>query len=418
MTQADDDTYHLIMSDKEKLLDIDNPLRFIFSHTALREGWDNPNVFQICTLNETKSEMKKRQEIDRGLRLAVNQEGVRTYDRNINRLTVVANESYNDFAKALQNELQEDCGVDFSGRIKPKRERVAVKYRKGFEADPLFLAIWDRIKAKTTYKVNYDTAELIKDAASAVKRMPPVKAPSIRSTKTTMLLNDSGVQAEYKGDKLKILKSDYVIPDVLSYVQNRTELTRSTIMRILEKSGRLSDLAVNPQLFMDSLVAQIQRILQDVMIDGIEYHKIGGSAYEMRLFEDSELEIYKNDLTFEVSNADKTIYEKYVPLDSSVESEFAKACESDDQIRFYFKLPDWFKIPTPIGNYNPDWAVVFEDDKRVYFVAETKETGTPSVDIYKLRIEEQQKIKCAEAHFRQFNDVKYRVVNKVGDLVQ
>ena len=92
--------------------------------------------------------------------------------------------------------------------------------------------------------------------------------------------------------------------------------------------------------------------------------------------------------------------------------------ESDDQIRFYFKLPDWFKIPTPIGNYNPDWAVVFEDDKRVYFVAETKETGTPSVDIYKLRIEEQQKIKCAEAHFRQFNDVKYRVVNKVGDLVQ
>ena len=193
-----------------------------------------------------------------------------------------------------------------------------------------------------------------------------------------MLLNDSGVQAEYKGDKLKILKSDYVIPDVLSYVQNRTELTRSTIMKILEKSGRLSDLAVNPQLFMDSVVVQIQRILQDVMIDGIEYHKIGDSAYEMRLFEDSELEIYKNDLTFEVSNADKTIYEKYVPLDSSVESEFAKACESDDQIRFYFKLPDWFKIPTPIGNYNPDWAIVFEDDKRVYFVAETKETGTPS----------------------------------------
>ena len=116
------------------------------------------------------------------------------------------------------------------------------------------------------------------------------------------------------------------------------------------------------------------------------FQVIGDSAYEMRLFEDSELEIYKNDLTFEVSNADKTIYEKYVPLDSSVESEFAKA--------------------------------VLEDDKRVYFVAETKETGTPSVDIYKLRIEEQQKIKCAEAHFRQFNDVKYRVVNKVGDLLQ
>lgn len=418
LTQADDDTYRLIMSDKEKLLDIDNPLRFIFSHTALREGWDNPNVFQICTLNETKSEMKKRQEIGRGLRLAVNQEGVRTYNRNVNRLTVVANESYNDFAKALQNELQEDCGVDFSGRIKPKKERVAVKYRKGFEADPLFLAIWDRIKAKTTYKVNYDTAELIKGAASAVKGMPPVKAPSIRSTKTMMLLNDSGVQAEYKGDKLKVLKSDYVIPDVLSYVQNRTELTRSTIMKILEKSGRLSDLAVNPQLFMDSVVAHIQRVLQGVMIDGIEYHKVGDSAYEMRLFNDSESDIYRNDLTFEVSKADKTIYERYVPLDSSVENKFAKDCESDEQIKFYFKLPDWFKIPTPIGNYNPDWAVIFEDDKRVYFVAETKDTGTPTVDIDKLRIEEQQKIKCAEAHFKQFNDVEYRVVNKVGNLVQ
>mgnify|MGYP000955322643 FL=1 len=132
-TQADADTYNLIMKDKETLLDMNNPLRFIFSHTALREGWDNPNVFQICTLNETKSEIKKRQEIGRGLRLAVNQDGVRCYDRNINRLTVVANESYNDFAKALQNELQEDCGVDFSGRIKPKRNRVSVKYKKGFE---------------------------------------------------------------------------------------------------------------------------------------------------------------------------------------------------------------------------------------------------------------------------------------------
>lgn len=145
-TQADDNTYNLIMKDKEMLLDVNNPLRFIFSHTALREGWDNPNVFQICTLNETKSEMKKRQEIGRGLRLAVNQDGVRIYDKNINRLTVVANEAYNDFAKALQSELKEDCGVDFGNRIKPKRDRIAVTYRKGFEADPLFLAIWEKLK--------------------------------------------------------------------------------------------------------------------------------------------------------------------------------------------------------------------------------------------------------------------------------
>ncbi len=145
-TQADDDIYKLIMQDKEKLLDLDTPLRFIFSHSALREGWDNPNVFQICTLNETKSEIKKRQEIGRGLRLSVNQSGQRIFDRNINKLTVIANERYEDFAKALQQEIEQDCGVDFTGRIKDKGKREKVNLRKGFEADPKFLEIWDKIK--------------------------------------------------------------------------------------------------------------------------------------------------------------------------------------------------------------------------------------------------------------------------------
>ena len=204
-TQADDDTYNLIMKDKETLLDMNNPLRFIFSHTALREGWDNPNVFQICTLNETKSEIKKRQEIGRGLRLAVNQDGMRCYDRNINRLTVVANESYNDFAKALQNELQEDCGVDFSGRIKPKRDRVSIKYKKGFEADPLFLTIWEKLKAKTMYRVNYNTNTLVEKASKEIKKMPCISAPTIRSVKTEVVISDKGISAQYKGDKISIL---------------------------------------------------------------------------------------------------------------------------------------------------------------------------------------------------------------------
>ena len=141
------------MHDKEKLLDVNVPLRFIFSHSALREGWDNPNVFQICTLNETKSEIKKRQEIGRGLRLSVNQDGQRIFDRNINKLTVVANERYEDFAKALQKEIQEDCGVDFSGRTKNKNDKKKVNYRKGFEADPKFLQIWEKIRFQTKYSV-------------------------------------------------------------------------------------------------------------------------------------------------------------------------------------------------------------------------------------------------------------------------
>ena len=416
-TQADNDTYNLIMRDKEKLLDMNNPLRFVFSHTALREGWDNPNVFQICTLNETKSEMKKRQEIGRGLRLAVNQDGVRVRDKNINRLTVVANESYNDFAKALQTELHDDCGVDFTGRIKPKRDRKPVKYRKGFGADPLFLEIWDRIKAKTTYRVNYSTADLICNAAKAVREMPRIVAPTIRAVKTEVALTDEGVSTNYKGEKVAKGVVDYIIPDFLGYIQNRTELTRSTIWAILEQSGRLDDISTNPQLFMDSAVSAIRRVLYDMMIDGIEYHRIGSSEYEMHLFTDNELEIYLNDFTHKVSKSEKTIYEEYVPLDSAVENQFAKDCETSEQVKFYFKLPEWFKIPTPIGSYNPDWAVVFENEKRIYFVAETKDTGTDMPDMNKLHPSEKQKILCGIAHYKNFQDVEYRVVSRVGQLV-
>ena len=179
---ADDDTFKLIMKDKERLLDINEPLRFIFSHSALREGWDNPNVFQICTLNETHSELKKRQEIGRGLRLSVNQEGMRIQDTSINRLTVIANEAYEDFARQLQTEIEEDCGVSFQGRIKNKQKRADVKYRKGFELDEKFKDIWDKIKYQTTYKVDYDSQELIKKAAKAVNQMPVTKKAIIKTT--------------------------------------------------------------------------------------------------------------------------------------------------------------------------------------------------------------------------------------------
>lgn len=425
-TKADDDTYSLIMKDKEKLLNLDNSLRFIFSHSALREGWDNPNVFQICTLNETKSDIKKRQEIGRGLRLAVDQTGTRTYDQNINRLTVIANESYDDFAKALQKEIEDDCGVEFKGRIKNKRERMAIKYRKGFEADPKFLAIWENLKKKTTYRVDYKTDELIVLAAKAIKDLPEIKAPSIRSTKVQISMTDEGVDTMYAGDKVESYGGySWKIPDVLGYIQSKTELTRSTIQEILSKSGRIGDILTNPQLFLDLSTQAIKRTLYDLMIDGIKYQKIGGSEYEMALFEAQELEVYLNDFSFKVADTSKTIYEEYVPLDSGVESKFAQDCETSDQIKFYFKLPNWFKIPTPIGNYNPDWALVFEDDNlpdgkagKIYFVAETKDTGTPQVDLSKLTGDEQMKIKCGLAHFNEFETLEYKVVNKVGQLIE
>lgn len=412
------DTFNLIMKDKEKLLGLDNPLRFIFSHSALREGWDNPNVFQICTLNETKSDMKKRQEIGRGLRLAVDKTGKRTYDQNINRLTVVANESYDDFAKALQQEIEDDCGVSFTGRIKNMRERTAIKYRKGFEADPRFLEIWEKLKKKTSYRVNYKTDELITFAAKAIKDLPEVKAPSIRSTKVQIEMTDEGVETMYAGDRVESYdRYVWKIPDVLGYIQSKTELTRSTIQQILSKSGRIGDILINPQLFLDLTTHAINRILYDLMIDGIKYQKIGGSEYEMSLFEAQELEVYLNDFSFKVTDPSKTIYEEFVPLDSGVESRFAQDCETSEQVKFYFKLPNWFKIPTPIGNYNPDWALVFEDDNKIYFVAETKDTGTSRVDVSKLHPDEQLKIKCGKAHFKEFSGLRYDVVSKVGELI-
>lgn len=409
-TQADDDTYRLIMQDKEKLLDMNTPLRFLFSHSALREGWDNPNVFQICTLNETKSEIKKRQEIGRGLRLCVNQVGERLYDRNLNKLTVVANESYEDFAKALQKEIEEDCGVDFSGRTKNKNDRKVVKYRKGFEADPKFLQIWDKIKFHTRYKVEYNTNDLITLAAKEVHDMPETKKPSIKSTKKKVLITDEGVDGQLVSDSGNDdYRASFEIPDMLSYIQNKTELTRSTILEILKKSGRIQELLINPQLFMDNSVTGIKRILYELMIDGIMYEKIGSKVYEMQLFEDNELEIYLDKHTFPVNDSSKTIYENYIPLDSTVENQFATDCETSENIEFFFKLPFWFKINTPIGTYNPDWAIVFKGEKKIYFVAETKGEG-------EIRRSEELKIKCGTEHFKKFDDVKFKRVNKVQDL--
>ena len=411
-TQLDDDTYKLIMKEKEKLLDMNTPLRFIFSHSALREGWDNPNVFQICTLNETKSEIKKRQEIGRGLRLSVNQDGQRIFDPNINKLTVVANERYEDFAKALQTEIQEDCGVDFSGRTKNKNDKKKVNYRKGFEADPKFLQIWEKIRFKTKYSVNYDTEKLITLATTAVNKMDETKKPTIRSIKKKVLITDKGVDGQLLSSSVNDEHGiGFEIPDMLAYIQSKTELTRTTILEILKKSKRLKEILINPQFFMDNAVSKIKYELHQLMIDGIVYEKIGGKVYEMTLFEDSNFEIYLDDFTHTVSDSSKTIYENYMPLDSRVENQFAKDCESSEQIEFYFKLPYWFAIKTPIGEYRPDWAVVFKGEKKIYFVAETKGKDE------ELRPSAKMKIECGKAHFEQFKEVKFKgPISSVTDL--
>ncbi len=418
-SKDDLNTYDLIMKDKEKLLDINTPLRFIFSHSALREGWDNPNVFQICTLNETKSEIKKRQEIGRGLRLAVNQHGIRVYDKNVNRLTVVANEAYETFAKKLQSEIKEECGVNFEGRIKNKRERIHIKYRKGFEVDPKFLEIWEKIKHKTRYMVEYQTIDFIDRSAKEINSLPQTPSPSLRSTRVRMDITKKGIDTLLVSERREYYGNGYswLLPDIIEYIQQKTELTRNTIKEILEKANRWNDFFTNPQYFSDQCVVVIKRTLAKLLVDGIKYEKIGGQYYEMRLFEMQELETYLDNFTFKVNNQEKTIYEEYIPLDSTVESQFAKDCETSENVEFYFKLPNWFKIPTPIGYYNPDWAVVLKNENKIYFVAETKDTGGDKIDISKLHPDEQMKIKCGERHYKVFDNVKYKVVKRVSELI-
>lgn len=421
-TQADNDTYHLIMRDKETLLSLDKPLRFIFSHSALREGWDNPNVFQICTLNDTHSEIKKRQEIGRGLRLPVNRFGVRSHERDKNILTVIANESYEEFATKLQREIEEDCGVSFDkGQIKNKLDRKYVRYRKDFSQHPEFAAIWERIKHQTTYRVNFSQDELIESAVKNLVKMPRIDEVKIRHEKVAFAINEKGVMTEYRSSNQVTSKTHWDIPDVLGELQKKTGLTRQTICRILQKSKRLAEIYHNPQRFIDLVAEKINEALSQIMADGVEYHRIADRTYEMTLFKD--FEFYLNQYSFSVSNQSKTIYEGYISLDSNTENMFARHCESSEDVEFYFKLPKNFKIPTPLGNYNPDWAVVFKGQNKVYFVAETKNTGKGiqhGVDESKLDLSEQMKIAYARKNFehlhRDYADLEYRVVEKVEEL--
>jgi type III restriction enzyme len=474
-SQADDDAYNLIMKDKERLLSIDEPLRFIFSHSALREGWDNPNVFQICTLNETQSTVKKRQEIGRGLRLPVDQSGMRVRDDSVNRLYIMANESYESFAKALQTEYEEDCGVTF-GKIpitaisrltrvvddeeKPigfiqaeaiKTALVAQKYldangylqpafdprRADFRLDlpdavadmapavtdllasylierhvqrdksegdmvlkkevlesPAFRELWNRIKPKTTYRVEFKTEVLIELAVAAIKRLDKVRKPVLRYSAGIVRPSKGGVEETAIGvSEVYRDYDDYPIPDVLAYLQNETELTRSTLCEILTKSGRLAEFFNDPQTFMDQAAKCIKDTLHRLIVDGIKYERITGAGeiteWEQRLFANTELINY---LT--AQKVSHSVYD-YVPYESEIEREFARNLDSREDIRLFMKLPSWFKIDTPLGNYNPDWAIVKHGDETVYLVRETKSTR----DFLKLRTAEADKVRCGERHF-------------------
>jgi len=391
-TAADDEAYELIMRDKERLLSPDEPLRFIFSHSALREGWDNPNVFQICTLNETKSEIKKRQEIGRGLRLPVLESGERCFDDSINRLTVIANEHYDEFAAKLQTEIEEECGVTFAGRIVNKKAARTAKLKPGWRLNEDFKALWARIKYKTRFAVEYKTAELIERATKNLAARDKIKPARISVQKSGIVMSGEGVVTQMLGVREAEARHYHAIhvPDMLGYLQAKTELTRKTLAAILIRSGRLNEVQHNPQQFLEQAQQAIEAELNNLKIDGIKYERINGQEYEMMLFEAEEI---TGALTSMIE-VDNSIYDA-VLFESEVERAFAEAMSTRTDIKLFIKLPWWFKIDTPIGTYNPDWAIVKEGDHKVYLVRETKSTK----EQLRLRGSEWNKIQCGKAHF-------------------
>lgn len=489
-TKADDSTYELIMKKKEQLLSLEEPLRFIFSHSALREGWDNPNVFQICTLNETNSKLKKRQEIGRGLRLPVNQDGERVHDETVNRLTVIANESYEDFARGLQTELEEDFGFkfghvpkhafakilwvkdgkqeqvgqkesqniwedalvngyidkagklqpkfapkepsfemkvssehedirseivdamqrfEFRGRIVNKSDRRTLKLNKRVYFDPEFAELWCRINQQTAYSVEYSTAELIQKAAKVVSEMPKIEAVKIVSGKGELSVAEGGIDSKVlTTDKTTYVTHKGRLPDLLAYLQKETELTRKTLFEILAESGRLAEFPVNPQRYMMEVARLINVTLNHLVLDGIKYEKIGGEVFEMRLFEEEEIVRYLENLI----ESEKSVYD-CVEFDSEVERQFAEDLNNMEEIKLFVKLPSKFQIKTPIGPYNPDWAIVKHGDETIYMVRETKGTK----DMLKLRPEEAYKIRCGKQHFEALGDkITYEVVTSAREI--
>ena len=494
-TQADDDTYNTIMRDKEWLLSFECPLRFIFSHSALREGWDNPNVFQICTLVETKDNLTKRQKIGRGLRLCVNQDGERLYDPEANVLTVIANESYDDFANGLQKELEaedfkfgvitpesftkvtvkgddgveerlgyekskqvydhlvatgmvddkgavtpelkaaaEEGKVELPAELEPAKEQVeaiiihksqrvqirdkakevSVELQKDVTLDPAFQALWDRIRQRTRFQVEVDSGKLIEHAIEAVDGMLAVRPPQVTSERASLGIDDAGVSAEGTGTSVVSVsgKVKYDLPDPIAELQDAVGLTRGTIKAILEGCSRLDEFEIDPATFLAQVGDKINRVKNDLIAQGIKYVRLPEDEwYTMRDLELDDYTAYLGQNAWKPDMTSKSLY-NYVVYDSAgVERSFAEALDKQEEVLVFAKLPSAFKIDTPLGSYNPDWAYVEEADgeRRVYFVTETKggKNGEPA-----LRDAEKIKIGCAKKHFEALdlgNDFHYNV---------
>ena len=508
----DPDAYQLIMRDKERLLSFAEPTRFIFSHSALKEGWDNPNVFQICTLKQSDSEVKKRQEVGRGMRLCVNQKGERqdsdllgdaVYDTNV--LTVIASESYKDFSEALQKELAESITsrpilvtealfawktiTTSSGEqltLMPgqaatimeeliaagyvKKQMLTEKYHtdkaagtlqledwqgaleaitsildKVFDSKSLcpenargketarfqedrfakkeFQALWQQINRKTYYEVDFETEDLIAKAVAGLNESLHVTTIHIALTsgrlehiqsKEALEAGQAMQVGTTRNIKLKEAVARGIRYDLLGELVQSTGLKRSTIAAILAgvKPETFDLYRTNPEEFIIRAGNIINERKSSAVIEHIAYHKMD-RQYEADIFSAQEL---RGRIGIDAIRSDKSLYDLVVVDSQGVEKRFAEELEQQEMVEVYTKLPRGFYISTPMGKYNPDWAIAFREGsvKHIYFVAETK----GSEDVTQLREVEQNKIECARRHFASISDstVKFDVVSSYSSL--
>jgi len=513
----DSDAYDLIMKDKERLLGLKEPVRFIFSHSALREGWDNPNVFQICTLKQSSSDVRKRQEVGRGLRLCVNGEGERMDSsslgsnvHNVNILTVVANESYDSFVKQLQTEIAEIVSHrpmeitvrlfenrvinDSSGTKKLEIDQTVAnkiihslikndyidehnlptdKYHEDIHSgkfvfseelepykadiinivssvyDPKAMApedarsnnveprvneeklqmkefkeLWNRINSKSAYVVYFEADELVKNSIEAINNSLNVSQIYYRVEQGEME-EIEGREALEAGEAFANVHAEDIVAepsvstqvkyDLIGKVVTETGLTRSAVAEILRKidKEKFDFFGKNPEEFIIKTSNIINEQKATVIIEHITYNKLQ-EAYSMDIFTDASM---KGKLDKNAIQTKKHLYD-YLIYDSENEKNFAAELEKQDEVAVYVKLPGGFYINTPVGKYNPDWAIAFKEEKvkHIYFVAETK----GSLSTLQLREIEQLKINCAREHFKAISSdtVKYEVVNSFGTLLQ
>ena len=517
-TTDDVDAYDLIMKNKELLLDRNpkkSPVRFIFSHSALREGWDNPNVFQICTLKQSSSDVRKRQEVGRGLRLCVNQEGERMDTNvlgndvhNVNILTVIASESYDSFAKGLQNEIAEavadrptavtaelfigkvikddkgneqivdgDTGraihfdlivngyIDKKGVLTDKyyedkangelkvAEEVADSAASVIEiidsiydsramqpenarsnnvelevdesklAMPEFKALWEKINAKSVYVVDFDTEELIRKSIDLLDRKLRVSKIYFKvetgameqiKSKEDLVNGASFVKEESASYGNVVAASSNIKYDLIGKLVDETGLTRKAVIQILQgiQPETFNQFKNNPEEFIIKAAALINDEKATAIIEHITYD-VMDDKYGTDVFTDPTI---KGRLGVNAMKAKKHLYD-HIVYDSSNEQAFATELDTNTNVAVYVKLPDGFYISTPVGHYNPDWAIAFYEGtvKHIYFVAETK----GSMNSMQLRLIEESKIHCAREHFKAISngEVIYDVVDSYQALL-